>query len=56
VFPQAATVQVNPSNKTISVNADHTMTVDPEIAMLRFGVRNTSPQKEVAYRDNVKAG
>jgi uncharacterized protein YggE len=53
-FPQAATVQVNPSNKTISVSADHTITVEPEIALLRFGFRNTAAQKDEAYRENVK--
>lgn len=53
-FPQAATVQVNPNNKTISVSADHTVTVAPEIAILVFGFRNTDREKEVAYRENVK--
>jgi len=53
-FPQAANVQINRENKTISVSADHTIPVDPEIAILRFGYRNTSPQKDTAYRDNVK--
>ena len=51
---QTANVQVNRENKTISVTADHTMAVDPEIAILSFGFRNTSPQKDVAYRDSVR--
>jgi hypothetical protein len=41
-FPQAANVQVNRDNKTISVSADHTMSVEPEIAVLRLGYRKTS--------------
>ncbi len=54
-FPQSATVQVTPNNKTISVTAEHTVSVEPEIAVLRFRYRNTAPQKEVAYRENLKA-
>jgi len=54
-FPQNANVQVNRENKTIAVTAEHTMTVEPEIAILRLGYRNTSSQKETAYRDNVRA-
>jgi len=53
-FPQSANVKVNRENKTLSVTADHTIAVEPDIAILHFGYRNTSPQKEVAYRDNVR--
>jgi uncharacterized protein YggE len=45
---------VNRENKTISVTADHTMTVEPDVALVRFGCRTTSPQKDTAYRDNVR--
>jgi len=52
-FPQTAAVQVSTNNKTISVTADHIISVEPEIAILRFGFRNTASQKEVAYHENV---
>lgn len=53
-LPQAANVQVNRDNKTISVFAEHTMSVEPEIASVKFGYRSTSPQKDAAFQDNVR--
>lgn len=54
LLAQNANVQINRENKTISVTSDHTLTVDPEIALVRVGFRNTSPQKEAVYRENVR--
>src|SRR5690349_21013798 len=51
---QVANVQINHENKTISVTADHTLTVEPDIALVQFGYRDTAAQKDGAYRENVR--
>jgi uncharacterized protein YggE len=53
-FAQTANVQINRDNRTISVNSDHTITVEPEIAIVTLGFRNSSPRKDTAFRENVR--
>lgn len=51
----AQMVQVNRENRTISVTADDTVSADAEVAILSIGVHNSSPSKDTAYQDNLRA-
>jgi len=51
---QIANVQVNRENRTISVTAKHTLTVDAELAVLHIGYRNSGPDKDAVYAENLR--
>jgi uncharacterized protein len=51
---QYANVQINKENRTISVSADYTLSVDAEVAVLHIAYRNSSLQRDVAYRENLE--
>ncbi len=51
---QLASVQVNQQNKTISIVAEYTAKVDPEIALLHLGYHNMNAQKDAAYAENLQ--
>jgi len=51
---QSPVVQVSRDNRTISVSVQYTLVVDPEVTVLRFGYVNSSPDKDTAFRENVR--
>src|SRR3954469_23024747 len=51
---QNASVQVTRENRTITVTAKHTMTVEAEVAILHIGYRNSGPDKDAVYTENLR--
>jgi len=55
VSASAQEVQVSPANRTITVQATATVSVDPELAMVGVGYQNYGRTKDEAFAENKRA-